>query len=183
MKAPLDENIDFTRKYYRSAFRRRNAIIINTCTILISIVFLVYINLKSELFTLIFLSLIIFGAYSLFRQFLNKPSVIISAKGIYTFSNFCGWIEWKYIERIEIDRGMNMELIVIKINDIDGFLKPKNFIAKTLMKTNIKKFGTPALIPMSEIDVEFSEFKNDALEIKNKVLVNNDISTLEPSNY
>lgn len=63
-----------------------------------------------------------------------------------------GLIEWKYISHFELKKAMGRTFIVIHLNDVDAFLMTKRKVSRTLMKSNIKKLGSPAVISEFEFD-------------------------------
>lgn len=82
----------------------------------------------------------------------NKVTVTVDEKGVKNNTNFMGPIEWKYISHFELKKAMGRRFIVIHLNDVDAFLKTKRKMSRTLMKSNIKRLGSPAVISEFEFD-------------------------------
>lgn len=82
----------------------------------------------------------------------NKVTVTVDEKGVKNKTNFMGLIEWKSISHFELKKAMGRKFIVIHLNDVDAFLKSKRKVSRTLMKSNIKKLGSPAVISEFEFD-------------------------------
>ena len=64
--------------------------------------------------------------------------------------NGIGLIAWKYIEGFEIKKGINATFLVIKVSDTEELLSSVNRVSRILMKSNIKRLGSPVAIPQSE---------------------------------
>lgn len=110
---------------------------------------------SSTSFLLIFLLLLSF--YIFYDTIRNSNSVIVNHLGIYSKINGMGLIEWKYIadlSKIKTNRG---NFLKVKLHNNDKLLYSKNFIVSRLMQTNIKKFGTPVVIPENEFGKPISE--------------------------
>jgi hypothetical protein len=93
------------------------------------------------------------GSFIFYSFITNKPTVIVNEEGIKNNANGMGSVAWKYITGFEIKKGINFKAIVIKINDEEGFFKDKSKLTKGLMKTNVKRFGSPVVIPESEFNI------------------------------
>ena len=82
---------------------------------------------------------------------------MISDNGITTAVNGVGVIPWEFINGFSIGKGINFEALVILLNDEEAFFQGKNTFVKRLMQSNIRRFGSPAIIPASEFHVSLPE--------------------------
>lgn len=98
------------------------------------------------------LILIAQGAFFIIKGLLNSDTVIINTEGIYSNVNKMGLIKWSFIEGFEIKKLKNTSGIVVKINDQEGLLREMNPVSKVLMSSNIKRLGSPVILPESEMD-------------------------------
>lgn len=117
--------------------------------------FLTFNEIKENHFinSMLFSIFILVSTISLIKIIFNKPTVVINSEGIRNNTNMMGLIEWQHVKDFEIKTVMNRKILVINLNDQEAFLKSKNPIARTLMKTNINKLGSPAAIG----ELEFNE--------------------------
>jgi hypothetical protein len=107
---------------------------------------------ESYFSAIVFLVSTVACSSSLISIIFNKPTVIIDSKGIHNNTNMMGLVKWQYIDDLEIKTVMYRQLLVIKLNNQEAFLKSKNIFSSTLMKTNIKTLGSPAVIGEFEFD-------------------------------
>ncbi|MBC8756539.1 hypothetical protein H2O64_17840 [Kordia sp. YSTF-M3] len=147
MKAPL--------LFYKDKKFRRKQIMLSML-IMVSSGFTIYFA-PTMTVRIIFGLFFIVGSFIFYSFTANKPTVIVNDEGIRSTTNGMGIIAWKYITGFEIKKGINFKAIVITINDEDDFFKDKSNLAKGLMKTNIKRFGSPVIIPESEFNVSMLE--------------------------
>jgi hypothetical protein len=110
--------------------------------------------------SMLFLIFILVSTISLIKIILNQPTVLINSEGIRNNTNNTGLIEWRYIKDFEIKTVMNRKILVINLSYQDTFLANKNPIARMLMKTNIKKLGSPTAIG----EFEFNEPLENVIE-------------------
>jgi len=111
-----------------------------------------------SIMTYIFFGLFIFmGCYLMNTYLKNEPSVIVSKSGIRSSVNGVGTISWKFIAGFDIVSGINFEALVILLKDQETFFQDKNSIVKNLMKSNTRRFGSPAVIPETEFHVSLPE--------------------------
>jgi hypothetical protein len=95
--------------------------------------------------------------FFIIKGLLNRDTIVINSIGIYSKVNGMGLIKWSFIDGFEIKKIINSTGIIVKINDQEGLLDEMNFVSKILMKSNIKKLGSPVILPESEF--------NESLEI------------------
>jgi hypothetical protein len=147
MKAPL--------LFYRDPKRRKRELFFSVLIILISVAMILF---WSSLFVYIFFGLFTFvGCYLLNVYAKNKPSVIVNGQGITSSTNGVGMISWEFVDGFEIKDGINFQALVIMLNDDEAFFKDKNKIVINLMKSNLHRFGSPAIIPATEFHLSLSE--------------------------
>ena len=89
-------------------------------------------------------------------------------EGIYSKVNGMGKIKWVFIDSFNISDTAKLSFLVAEINNIDEALQNKNTISKLLMKSNIKKLGSPIVFPsllfqkpLEEVIEEINEFRNN----------------------
>ncbi len=82
---------------------------------------------------------------------------MVSNQGITTAANGVGMISWEFIDGFAIKDGINFKALVILLNDHEAFFKDKNNIVKNLMKSNLHRFGSPAIIPSTEFHLPLPE--------------------------
>lgn len=122
--------------------------------LLIVSTFMIVLRIMEESYfsAIVFLVSTVACSFSLISIILNKPTVIIDSKGILNNTNMMGLVKWEYIDDLEIKTVMYKQLLVIKLNNLEAFLKSKNIFSRTLMKTNINTLGSPAVIGEFEFD-------------------------------
>ena len=92
----------------------------------------------------------IFGLL-LARTLMNKDTVIVDQFGIRSRVNGMGLVKWSFIEDFEIIKMRNSMGILFHINDHEALLNEMNPMSRGMMKTNIKKLGSPVIIPQQEL--------------------------------
>lgn len=97
-----------------------------------------------------FLILLGFGIYLMIQNFGANDTVVVNQHGINSRVNAMGRIDWEHIEGFEIRKAVNTMVLVIKINDPEKLLSTKNKASKALMRSNIKRLGSPVVIPEPE---------------------------------
>lgn len=141
--------------FYRNKKFRRKQIMLSILIMVLS-AFMIYVVPTLTMYILFGLFFSV-GSFIFYSFITNKPTVIVNEEGIKNGANGMGSIAWKYITGFEIKKGINFIAIVIKINDEEDFFKDKSKLAKGLMKTNVKRFGSPVIIPESEFNVPLLE--------------------------
>lgn len=110
----------------------------------------------------IMISLIILGIYygviSLFGyiRFLLSPKakITIDKEGItdnLTLVSF-GKIKWEAVKNIRIENAYNFKLLIIEITDPESFLSKQTGRKQRMLKSLLKKFGSPIAIPGNKIN-------------------------------
>ncbi len=105
----------------------------------------------------LFTSLSAFGIYLLYKNTINSSTIKVTFEEIYSNVNRMDLIKLEYIDDFEIKNDVNTHVLVIEINNQKKFLDSVNKISKAIMLSNIKKLGSPVIIPVPEF--------NEALEI------------------
>lgn len=147
-------------RFKKNKKNRKKEIIKAGLTAILSIVMLVFGIYNNSRFTIIvFAGLFILGFYLIYNSIKNKDTVIINEKGISSNTNGMGLIRWEYIEDFEIQNAVNAKIFVVKINDFEKLLFEMNKISRQLMKSNIKKLGSPVIIPASEFNESLNNVK------------------------
>jgi hypothetical protein len=123
----------------------------NQITIIISIIFL------------------ILGLYLIYCSLKNKNTVFVSEKGILSSVNGMSLIKWEHIRDFEIKKAVNANVLVVNVSDTDKLLNEMNKVSKQLMSTNIKKLGSPVIIPESEFNNSLEEVKSKIENYKNSL--------------
>lgn len=111
------------------------------------------------------------GIYLTLKAFKNSNTVKVNKDGIFNKTNSMGLIEWKFITDFEILTAMGNQFLVIKINDHEKLLNEMSRFARTLMKTNIKKFGSPVIIASNEFNESLDEVKTKLQEYKETISI------------
>ena len=114
------------------------------------------------------------------RYFSSKYCLLINERGIvenYSINNI-GLIKWNDIieisaKEIELPNMKTTKLIIIKTNNWEKYTERGNRIMKFIMKLNLKKYGTPFIINVTNLDYDFDKIR-ELLEtkIKNKIMPN-----------
>ncbi len=108
-------------------------------------------------------SLIFFGLcliYIFYKAFDKKPGLIINESGITDNSNFTsvGLIEWTEIIGIRTQQVMSTKFILIDVLNPEKFI-PKNRFKASLMKANLKMYGTPISITSNSLSFNFDKLE------------------------
>ena len=140
-------------KFYKPKSQRIKSGAIFGISLIVSVLMLVLrIMVESYFSVFVFFVYTAACSFSLISIIFNKPTVIIDANGIRNNTNMMGLIKWEYIDDFVIKTVMYRQLLVIKLNNQEAFLKSKNIFSSTLMKTNVKTLGSPAVIGEFEFD-------------------------------
>lgn len=139
--------------------------------ITIILLYFMYDTLEKEkyVYATILSVLIIASIISLIKLILNKPTVVIDKNGISNNTNMMGLVKWSFIKEIRIKQIVKREFIIIKLHNENEFLKSKNFISRSLMKSNIKKLESPIVISEFEFDKPLEDVLVKIIEYKEYV--------------
>ena len=156
--------------FKKSAKNRAKDILLSIVLIITSSLMLVKAYNDDSKIGLIIFSLLLFGgAVLLFKALINKTTVVVTKEGIHNNTNGMGLVQWKYIAGFEISKIRNTEVLIVKINDYEDFLSKMNSISRNLMKSNIKKLGSPVAIMENEFDEALSAVKTKLEDYKDSL--------------
>ena len=138
-------------------YKKSNRNIIKEIILLIMIISLsifMIITFEGSTTVFLFLPLILISLFFLIATAINrnKPTVIVDSNGIKSKVNGMGIVEWKFVQEIKIVKGIRTTFLVVKINEVDDFLKNKSKISQKLMKSNIGRLGSPCVIPETQFE-------------------------------
>ncbi len=155
-------------KYYKSETQKKRDRVASLITLTFSGL-IIYSSVQKEIKWIVLFFSIIFliGVFQFVHSFINKPSLTIDEKGILSKANNAKYIEWKYIQGFMINNTNNrFVFLAVELNDDKRALKNKNSISKLLMKSNIKRLGSPVVFPsllfqkpLAEVIEEIKTFK------------------------
>lgn len=152
-------------KFTKNKKSKRKQIILS-CIILVVISILLIMR-QTTINISIFISLSIVACYMLYQTLKDKETVIINEKGIFSNVNNMGLIKWEHIKSFEIKKVFNQKLLIVNVLESEKLLNDKGSISKILMKSNIKKTGSPVVIPESEFNypidiviIKLQDYKN-----------------------
>ncbi len=130
------------------------------------LILLIQSNQTTMILSTIFL---ILGIYLIYSSLKNKDTVVVSEKGILSSVNGMSLIKWVHIRDFEIKKAVNVNVLVVNVSDTDKLLNEMNKVSKQLMRTNIKKLGSPVIIPESEFNNSLEEVKSKIENYKNSL--------------
>jgi len=107
-------------------------------------------------------AVLFFGAASVygFRKLFDKASgLIIDEKGITdnTNASSVGLIDWIDITELKIEQVMSTRFLLIFINNPDKYLDRVNGFKRSLMKGNMKMYGTPLSITSNTLRYDLDD--------------------------
>jgi hypothetical protein len=120
---------------------------------------------STELIAIVgYASVIFFGLCLIFvcyKAFDRKPGLIINEKGITDNSNYTsvGLIEWSEITGIRTQQVMSTRFILIDVLNPEKFIEKSSKFKASLMKTNMKMYGTPLSITSNSLRYNFDELE------------------------
>ena len=151
--------------FRKNNIQKTNTILLSLITVIILCGLILYGIKDSSLLLIISSSLfLVIAIYQLFKAIINAPTVIINEDGINSKVNGMGLIRWDLIERFEIKKPAKTPMLVIIINDEKKLFEGINKLSTLIMKSNIKKLGSPVVIPESEFN-EPLEIVIDKIEV------------------
>ncbi len=149
---------------------KRKEMIKGGFVLILSVAMLIYgVHSNSLINIIVFTGILVLGLYLIYNSFKNNDTVIINEKGISSSTNGMGLINWKYIEDFEIKKAFNTNVLVVKVNDLEKLLSEMSKVSKQLMKSNIKKLGSPVIIPESEFNEPLDKVKDRIEKYKNSL--------------
>ncbi|MCW1148556.1 STM3941 family protein [Flavobacterium lacisediminis] len=109
-------------------------------------------------------SVIFFGLcliYIFYKAFDKKPGLIVNRNGITDNSNFAsaGLIEWSEIIGIRTQQVMSTKFILIDVSNPEKFIQKSSKFKASIMKANLKMYGTPLSITSNSLRYNFEEME------------------------
>jgi hypothetical protein len=101
------------------------------------------------------------------RLFKTNMGIVINEKGIWDYSNLSsiGFIEWKDIEGIRIEKFKRTRFILIDTNNPEKYIdKANNKFKKLLLNLNDKKYKSPLSITSTILKIKFHELERLMME-------------------
>ena len=151
-------------EFYQSKKRRLFGIITPLIGLVIFTIILLFFknnNFKIELYIFILTMIVL-----ILLNIKKKPTVILDSKGVTTRVNKIGLVKWEHIENFNIQKIINSEVIAIELKDNQKLLDEKCKIVSALIRTNIKKLGTPVCIPKQEFEIPIEEVLAKFIDFK-----------------
>jgi hypothetical protein len=115
---------------------------------------------------------IYYGTISLFGYlrflFSSKAKITIDKEGItdnLTLVSF-GKIEWREVKNIRIENAYNFKFLVIEIANPESFLNKQPRRKQKMLKSVLKKFGSPTVIPGNKINCSLESVESEIRKYK-----------------
>lgn len=157
-------------RFKKNKKAKYKGLILSGFSILVSILMIVIgIQINKIPIIVIFTLFLIIGLYLIYKSILNQDTVIVDKKGITSITNGMGLVKWEYIVNLKITKAINSNVLVIEINNEEKLLAEMNNISKQLMKTNIKRLGSPVIIPESEFNTTLEDVIKRIEKYKNSL--------------
>lgn len=111
-----------------------------------------------------YITIVFFGLcliYLFYKAFDKKPGLIINKFGITDNSNYTsvGLIKWSEIIGIRTQEVVSNKFILIDVLEPEKFIQRSSKFKATLMKTNLKMYGTPISITSNSLSCSFDELE------------------------
>lgn len=99
--------------------------------------------------------------YIFYKAFDKKPGLIVNGNGITDNSNFTsvGLIEWSEIIGIRTQQFMSNRFLLIDVLNPEKFIQNSSKFKASLMKENLKMYGTPISITSNSLRYNFDELE------------------------
>jgi hypothetical protein len=81
----------------------------------------------------------------------------------------CGEIGWEEISDIRVTNALNINLIVVVLLNPTEIIEKQNKLKQKILKSSLKKFGSPVVISGNKINCDLQELNNTMLTLKNKL--------------
>lgn len=160
-----DRTIEMEKnEFYQSKKRRLFGLIIPIIALAIcTYILLFFKNNKIEVELYIFIiAIVLMVAFNIKK----KPTVTIGSLGVTVRVNRIGLVKWEHIDDFKIQKMVNGEAIIFDIKDHEKLLHEKSRVISALMRTNIKKIGSPVCIPKQEFDLPLIEVLRIFIDFK-----------------
>lgn len=111
-----------------------------------------------------YVSVLFFGLCTIFifyKYFDKKSGLIIDKNGITDNTNFTsvGLIEWSEIIGIRTQQVMSNKFILIDVLNPEKFIEKSSKFKASLMKINLKTYGTPLSITSNSLNYNFDKLE------------------------
>ncbi|WP_433835352.1 STM3941 family protein [Flavobacterium anhuiense] len=95
--------------------------------------------------------------FILFKIFDKKPGLVINDIGITDNSHYgsAGLIDWSKIIAIRTQQIMSTKFLLIYVSNPQEFIQKSSWIKASLMKANLKMYGTPLSITSNSLNYNF----------------------------
>jgi len=99
--------------------------------------------------------------YISFKFFDKKPGLLINQNGITDNLNFSsiGLIKWSEIIAIRSQQVMSTKFILIDVSNPAAFIPTNSKFKASLMKANLRMYGTPLSITSNSLDYNFDDLE------------------------
>ncbi|MEN2415568.1 STM3941 family protein [Flavobacterium mesophilum] len=99
--------------------------------------------------------------FLLFKIFDKKPGLIINDNGITDNSHYgsVGLIDWSKIKGIRTRQVMSTKFLLIDVSNPQAFIENSSRFKASLMKANLKMYGTPLSITSNSLNYNFDDLE------------------------
>jgi len=99
--------------------------------------------------------------YILYKFFDKKPGLIINDDGIIDNSHYAsvGLISWSKIKGIRTRQFKSTKFLLIDVSNPKEFIERKSRFKASLMKINLKMYGTPLSITSNSLNYNFDDLE------------------------
>ena len=138
-------------KFTKNRKNKTKDLILSIFTTLLAIT-MIYkgVQSQSNSVIIIFVGFLGLGISLIIKSIKVADTIIVNQDGISSKVNRMGLIKWEFIERFEIKKAVNTTVMVIHTKDTEKLLNTLSKSTQILMKSNIKRLGSPVVIPQSE---------------------------------
>lgn len=159
-----------TLKFKKNKKSKTKGIFMSSFVIVLSLVVLFFglVGL-SPVIMIIYCGFLFLGVYLLTKALSNKETVVVDTDGIVTKVNGAGLIHWKFIKGFELKKIGRINFLVVLLKDDKGYLETVSQVKRSIMKTNIKRLGSPIAIPQSEFHLPLEEVKENLEAFKQQL--------------
>lgn len=125
------------------------------------------------------LAALLFSAFCLIlliKSFLTKKfNLIINEKGIIDNSSYLsvGMITWDDVTSIKTINVMSTKFLLIHVKNPNNYVNSQSGIKRSILKRNIKSYGTPISISSNTLNYNFQKLENTILQYYSKYKIDN----------
>lgn len=131
--------------------------------------YLLFVLKLAALIFISFFTLISLASYC--KVVFDKTAMIkLTDTGIIDNSSIfsCGEILWEDITDVVMNKGMNMQFLVIKLKNPEKYATNGNFIKRYFIQNRIKKIGSPIIIAETNVKCNIDVLREIIIEQSNK---------------